>query len=151
MFSVSITCVIFIWRSSILSLPAVLPLLHVRHYVILVPHKPIVSATTKAIHDAILLYGRVDGSMVELEPHFKKTSPPSISKVHQSFLWPPKLIENSENLISFAFGCELLSQNCLELFVCGTALHFVFWFFVFFLSICGLSIAKRGGSCYYKL
>ncbi|KAM1453432.1 hypothetical protein EV1_003067 [Malus domestica] len=115
MFSVSIACVLLIWRSSPLSLPALLLLLlllHVRHDVISVPHKPTVSATTKAIHvfqstrihhirqpqdqtqfpdihklspvhddvvfqipqDAILLYGRVDGSMVELEPHFEKTS-----------------------------------------------------------------------------
>ena len=153
MFSVSITGVLLIWRSSSLSLPALLHLLHllhVRHDVISVPHKPTVSATTKVIHvfqsacihhfrqpqdqtqfpdihkvspvddgvvfqipqDAILLYGRVDGSMVELEPRFQNTSsglraqlvlviiiisliyvsPPSISKVHQSFLWPPKLI-----------------------------------------------------------
>ncbi|KAM2067146.1 hypothetical protein COP2_044794 [Malus domestica] len=186
MFFVSITGVLLIWRSPSLSLPALLLLLlHVRHDVISVPHKPTVPVTTKAIHvfrsarihhlrqpqdqtqfpdihklspvddgvvfqiphDAILLYGRVDGFMVELEPRFEKTSsglkaqlvlviiiisliyvnPPSISKVHQSFLWPPKLIENSENLISFAFGCELLSQNCQELFVCGTTLHFVFF------------------------
>ncbi|KAM1400274.1 hypothetical protein ACFX2F_027570 [Malus domestica] len=171
MFFVSITGVLLIWRSSSLSLPALLLLLlHVRHDVISVPHKPTVPATTKAIHifrsarihhlrqpqdqtqfpdihklspvddgvvfqnphDAILLYGRVDGFMVELEPRFEKTFPPSISKVHQSFLWPPKLIENSENLISFAFGCELLSQNCQELF---------------FL----VEVAKRGDSCYYKL
>lgn len=165
MFSVSITGVLLIRRSSPLSLPALLLLLHVRHDVISVPHKPTVSTTTKAIHvfqsarihhlrqpqdqtqfpdihklspvddgvvfqmpqDALLLYGRVDGSMVELKSRFEKTpsglraqlvlviiiisliyvSPPSISKVHQSFLWPPKLIENSENLISFAFGCEV--------------------------------------------
>ncbi|KAB2601802.1 BAG family molecular chaperone regulator 5 [Pyrus ussuriensis x Pyrus communis] len=104
MFSVSIRGVLLIWRSSPLSLHALLLLLllHVSHDVISVPHKPTVSATTKAIHvfqsacihhlrqpqdqtqfpdihklspDAILLYGRVDGSMVELEPRFEKTSP----------------------------------------------------------------------------
>ncbi|KAB2635212.1 hypothetical protein D8674_025746 [Pyrus ussuriensis x Pyrus communis] len=88
---VSITGVLLIWRSSPLSLPAlILLLLHVHHDVISVPYQtqfpdihklsPVNDGVVFQIpQDAILLYGRVDGSMVELEPRFEKT--PSIIKI----------------------------------------------------------------------
>ncbi|KAB2606155.1 hypothetical protein D8674_005872 [Pyrus ussuriensis x Pyrus communis] len=94
MFSVSITGVLLIWRSSALSLPALLLLLHVLIHVFQIArihhlwqpqdqiqfpdiHKlsPVDDGVVFQIsQDAILLYGRVDGSMVELEPRFEKTS-----------------------------------------------------------------------------
>lgn len=50
----------------------------------------------------------------------------------KSFVWSPKLNDNSEILINLPLACELLSQKWQELFVGNTALHFVFPLFAAF-------------------